>query len=109
MHASHATHAGTHTCTHTGTHTPARTRPLTQVVSSFKYVLPQSRPLGLRLAGCFAIVALERCANLAVPLLYKHMVDTLAEVRARTRCELLVAVHAGQGVRTHVVVCMLAV
>jgi len=51
-----------------------------QVLSSFKYVLPQTRALRLRLAGCFLLVALERCVNLAVPLLYKHMVDTLSKV-----------------------------
>jgi len=50
-----------------------------QVLSSFRYVLPQTRPLRLRLAGCFLLVALERCINLAVPLLYKSMVDTLAK------------------------------
>ncbi len=56
------------------------TRVCLQVLSSFKYVLPKARPLQLRLAGCFLLVAFERCVNLAVPLLYKHMVDTLSKV-----------------------------
>lgn len=51
-----------------------------QMASAFKYVLPDSPGLRTRLIGCFVLVALERCANLAVPLLYKHMVDTLSQV-----------------------------
>ncbi|KAF5839708.1 hypothetical protein DUNSADRAFT_137 [Dunaliella salina] len=60
---------------------PKKTTRWNMVLSSFKYVLPQTKPLKLRLAGCFLLVALERCVNLAVPLLYKHMVDTLSKVR----------------------------
>mmetsp|Transcript_18402 Transcript_18402/g.51583 ORF Transcript_18402/g.51583 Transcript_18402/m.51583 type:complete len:1155 (+) Transcript_18402:140-3604(+) len=61
---------------------PKKTTRWNMVLSSFKYVLPQTQPLKLRLAGCFLLVALERCVNLAVPLLYKHMVDTLSKISA---------------------------
>ncbi|EFJ52475.1 hypothetical protein VOLCADRAFT_86609 [Volvox carteri f. nagariensis] len=45
---------------------------------AFRYMWPESRPLRLRLVACFMLVLAERCVNLAVPVLYKHMVDELS-------------------------------
>ncbi|GLC34551.1 hypothetical protein PLESTB_001249100 [Pleodorina starrii] len=45
---------------------------------AFRYVWPESRPLRLRLVACFMLVMAERCVNLAVPVLYKNMVDELS-------------------------------
>ncbi|GIL72034.1 hypothetical protein Vretimale_559 [Volvox reticuliferus] len=45
---------------------------------AFRYVWPESRPLRLRLVACFMLVLAERCVNLAVPVLYKNMVDELS-------------------------------
>ncbi|KAG2448895.1 hypothetical protein HYH02_006243 [Chlamydomonas schloesseri] len=49
---------------------------------AFRYVWPESRPLQLRLVACFVLVLAERCVNLAVPVLYKHMVDDLGSAAA---------------------------
>ncbi|GLI64082.1 hypothetical protein VaNZ11_007251, partial [Volvox africanus] len=45
---------------------------------AFLYVWPENRPLRLRLVACFMLVMAERCVNLAVPVLYKNMVDELS-------------------------------
>ena len=44
-------------------------------MSAFRYVLPSSRTQRVRLAACFLLVAAERGVNLAVPVLFKQMVD----------------------------------
>lgn len=49
---------------------------------AFRYVWPESHPLQLRLVACFLLVLAERCVNLAVPVLYKHMVDDLGSAAA---------------------------
>lgn len=49
-------------------------------LSAFRYVWPDSTSLRLRLGVCFVLVLLERGVNLAVPIFYKNMVDTLSNV-----------------------------
>ncbi|KAG2501077.1 hypothetical protein HYH03_000896 [Edaphochlamys debaryana] len=56
---------------------PASTR-AQRTARAFRYVWPESRPLRLRLVACFVLVMGERCVNLAVPVLYKNMVDQLS-------------------------------
>ncbi|KXZ43254.1 hypothetical protein GPECTOR_96g720 [Gonium pectorale] len=57
---------------------PSGTTRAQRTARAFRYVWPDSRPLQLRLVACFGLVLAERCVNLAVPVLYKHMVDTLS-------------------------------
>ncbi|KAG1666247.1 hypothetical protein FOA52_011549 [Chlamydomonas sp. UWO 241] len=56
---------------------PSRWR---MAASAFKYVLPKDKKQRLRLFACFVLVAMERGVNLAVPVLFKQMVDSLSQV-----------------------------
>ncbi len=60
-----------------GTGRAAPTTRMQRTARAFKYVWPESRALRLRLVACFVLVIGERCVNLAVPVLYKNMVDQL--------------------------------
>ncbi|KAK9816458.1 hypothetical protein WJX72_000550 [[Myrmecia] bisecta] len=48
------------------------------------YVWPDTPMLQLRAVLCVMIVVFIRLLNLAVPVLYKHVVDTLSDVSSRT-------------------------
>lgn len=60
----------------------ASTTRMQRTARAFKYVWPESRALRLRLVACFVLVIGERCVNLAVPVLYKNMVDQLGTAGA---------------------------
>lgn len=47
---------------------------------AFQYVWPTSGALKARLMACFVLVLIERGVNLAVPILFKKMVETLSNV-----------------------------
>ncbi|GAX77428.1 hypothetical protein CEUSTIGMA_g4873.t1 [Chlamydomonas eustigma] len=55
---------------------PSRWR---MAMGAFGYVLPDSQPQRVRLVACFLLVAAERLVNLAVPVLFKQMVDQLSQ------------------------------
>ncbi len=44
---------------------------------AFSYVWPNTGRLRVRVAFCFLLVAIERCVNIAVPIVYKYMVEQL--------------------------------
>jgi ABC-type multidrug transport system fused ATPase/permease subunit len=46
-------------------------------MGAFHYVWPTTAVLGVRLAACFVLVMMERCINLATPILYKSLVESL--------------------------------
>ena len=48
------------------------------------YVWPDSTILQLRAFICIVLILIMRVLNLAVPILYKSVVDTLADTSART-------------------------
>jgi ATP-binding cassette subfamily B (MDR/TAP) protein 6 len=46
--------------------------------SAFKYIVPADTDQALRMAACFGLLGIERVVNLAVPILFKHMIDRLS-------------------------------
>ena len=54
------------------------------LLTAIVYVWPDTPGLRLRAILCIVIIAAMRLLNLAVPILYKHVVDTMANVSART-------------------------
>lgn len=54
------------------------------LLTAIVYVWPDTPGLQLRAILCIVIIAVMRLLNLAVPILYKHVVDTMANVSART-------------------------
>lgn len=69
-----------------------------RAIRAFAYVWPQSPTLRARLVGCFVLVIAERGVNLAVPVLYKSMVDRLGSASSGLTKEALKAVAAGDDV-----------
>ena len=51
---------------------------------AISYVWPTSVVLQLRVVACVIIILAMRVLNLAVPILYKSVVDKLADVSSRT-------------------------
>jgi len=47
-------------------------------MEAFRYVWPSTGVLRARLLACFVLVMIERCINLAVPILFKNMVEALS-------------------------------
>ncbi|KAK9835927.1 hypothetical protein WJX84_005950 [Apatococcus fuscideae] len=54
------------------------------LLTAIVYVWPDTPGLQFRAILCIFIIAAMRLLNLAVPILYKHVVDTMANVSART-------------------------
>ncbi len=54
------------------------------LLTAIVYVWPDTPSLQLRAVLCVFIIGVMRMLNLAVPILYKHVVDTMANVSART-------------------------
>ena len=54
------------------------------LITAALYVWPDTPMLQLRAVLCVIIVGIIRVLNLAVPVLYKHVVDTLSDVSTRT-------------------------
>ena len=59
--------------------TPSPSR-WTMAMTSFKFVLPSDRSQRLRLMSCFLLLGVERAVNLAVPILFKQMIDKLSHL-----------------------------
>ena len=58
---------------------------VTLLGQSVVYVWPTALWLQLRAIVCVFLVIFMRCLNLAVPILYKGMVDTLSNITSDTR------------------------
>ncbi|KAK9864361.1 hypothetical protein WJX84_009107 [Apatococcus fuscideae] len=54
------------------------------LLTAIVYVWPDTPGLQVRAVLCVFIIVIMRLLNLAVPILYKHVVDTMANVSART-------------------------
>ncbi|KAK9792972.1 hypothetical protein WJX73_004493 [Symbiochloris irregularis] len=54
------------------------------LLTALVYVWPEGRLLQVRALGCVVIVAMARLLNLAVPILYRDVVNTMADVSAKT-------------------------
>lgn len=73
---------------------------------AFSFVWPETGGLKARLAVCALLVLLERIVNLAVPVLYKHMVDQLSRVATMLLLEAATSrVPALAAVAAHLKVC----
>jgi hypothetical protein len=55
--------------------------------ATLKYLWPDTPALRLRLCACFALVALGRGVNLAVPVLYQHVIDRLSHISVQTHSQ----------------------
>lgn len=64
-------------------------------LSAFRYVWPSAPSLRFRLFICFILVMLERGVNLAVPIFYKRMVDTLSEASSAIAASHMAGAGAG--------------
>jgi hypothetical protein len=53
-------------------------------MGAFRYVWPSAGLLRVRLLACFTLVMVERGINLAVPILFKNMVESLSQTGAVT-------------------------
>lgn len=54
------------------------------LLTALVYVWPEGRLLQVRAVGCVLIVAVMRLLNLAVPILYRDVVNTMADVSSKT-------------------------
>lgn len=62
----------------------ASTRRWQLMYGCLSYVWPDTLPLQVRLCACFLLIVVGRAVNLAVPILYKHVVDVLSAVSTGT-------------------------